>query len=120
MFRKLSGLLILSAAIPAEAHAANFALITTPPTMLSVIILLAAGVGLVICAQVWGSVKGGHMGRVWLLFLIGLSLLLVNRAIALITDLQIASMPDFLAPAILALMAGVFVYGMFEAKRIFG
>lgn len=120
MFRKLSGLLILSLAIPAKAQAANFALITAPPTMLSVIILLAAGVGLVVCAQVWSAVKGGQMSRVWLLFLIALSLLLVNRAIALVQDFQIATMPDFLAPAILALMAGVFVYGMFEAKRIFG
>lgn len=120
MFRKLSCLMILAATIPAEAHAANFAVITAPPTMLSLLVLFAAGAGLVICAQVWSSVKGGHMGRVWQLFLIGLLLLLVNRVIALLQDFQIAAMPEFLAPAVLALMAGVFVYGMLEAKRIFG
>lgn len=119
MFRKLSCLLIL-AAVPAEANAANFAVITAPPTMLSVIILLAAGAGLVICSQVWSSVKGGQMGRVWQMFLIGLLLLVMNRVVALLTDFQIAAVPEFVAPMVLALMAGVFVYGMIEAKRIFG
>jgi len=120
MFRKLSVLVVLAAAVPAKAQAANFAVITAPPVMLSVLVLFAAAVGLVFCSQVWSSVRGGSLSRIWQLFMVGLLLLLINRAIALVNDFQIAMMPEFLAPAILALMAGVFVYGMLEAKRVFG
>ena len=120
MFRKLCGLLILAAAVPVEAHAANFAVITAPPTFLSILVFLAAGAGAVVCSQVWSSVKGGNLGRVWQMFMIGLVLLVINRAIALLQDFQIAVLPEFLAPAILVLMVGAIVYGMFEAKRLLG
>jgi hypothetical protein len=120
MIRRFLSLLILAAAVPAQAQAANFAVITAPPTALSVIILIAAAVALFFCSQVWSSVKGGQLSRIWQLFMIGLLLLVINRALSLLNDFQIAMMPEFLAPAVMAMMAGAFVYGMMEAKRVFG
>ena len=118
MIRKYVCLAVLAAVWPIQAQAANFAVITTPPTMLSVLILFCAGAGLVICSQVWSVVRGGLMERVWQMFMIGFLLLLLSRLVSLLADFEMVLLPEFLAPAFTVLMAGAFVYGLIEAKRV--
>jgi hypothetical protein len=120
MLRKISFLAILALALPFKAEAANFAVITAPPTMLSVLVLLFAGAGVVVCSQVWGSVKGGRLGKVWQLFMIGFMLLLMSRLAELAGTFEIVMLPELVTPGLMVVMTGVFVYGLLEAKKVLG
>ncbi len=120
MLRKISFLAILALALPFNADAANFAVITAPPTMLSVLVLLFAGAGVFVCSQVWGAVKGGRLGKVWQMFMIGFVLLLLSRMAQLAHTFEMVMLPELITPALMVVMAGVFVYGLIEAKRVLG
>lgn len=120
MMRKLSLLGLLALALPLQASAANFAVITAPPTMLSVLVMIFAGAGVFVCSQVWGSVKGGRLGKVWQLFMIGFLLLLMSRLAELAGTFELVALPEIIIPALMVVMIGVFVYGLLEAKRVLG
>ncbi len=117
--RKYSIMLALVlVAAAGEAHAANLAVITSPPTFLSVFALLAACAGLAFCLQVMSLVKGGLFSRIWQMFVIGFVLLALSQAAVLLVHFEIMLLPGFVVPALMLLMTAVFSYGIIEAKRI--
>ena len=120
MLRKFSFLAFLTLALPLKASAANFAVITAPPTMLSILVLIFAGAGVVVCSQVWSSVKGGRLGKVWQLFMVGFALLLLSRLAELAATFEMVMVPELVTPALMVVMTGLFVYGLLEAKRVLG
>lgn len=114
----LSTLLVVAGA--GETHAANFAVITSPPNVLNVLVLLFAGACLAICLQVVSLVKGGLFSKIWQLFSIGFILLAISQLLSLLTVMEVVVIPVFVAPALMVVMAGLFLYGILEAKRILG
>ena len=101
-----------------SAQAANLAVITSPPTFLSVFALLVSCAGLAFCFQVVSLVKGGLFSRIWQLFVIGFALLALSQVSVLLNHFELMVVPGFVLPALLLAMAGVFSYGIIEAKRI--
>ncbi|MDF1545811.1 MAG: hypothetical protein P1R58_12020 [bacterium] len=103
-----------------SVHAANFAVITSPPTILNVLVLVAS-VGCVAgCFKVAELVKGGLFSKSWQLFLAGFGMLVVSQIASLCVTFEILALPSFIVPGILTLMAGLFLYALYEARRILG
>ena len=105
-------------AATANAQAANLAVITSPPTILNILVLLFACACLFLCSQVLGLVKGGQLSKIWQMFLLGFTLLAFSQIASLLHTFEILAVPGFVVPVLMALMVGLFMYGMYETKRI--
>jgi hypothetical protein len=101
-----------------QAQAANLAVITSPPTFLCAFALLVACAGLAFCLQVLSLVKGGLFSRIWQVFVLGFVLLALSQTAVLLGNFEILTLPAYVVPALMLLMAGLFTYGIMEAKRI--
>ena len=100
-----------------NVHAANFAVITQPPTMLSAVVFLV-GVGcLVGTLKVLSLLKGGLLFKSWQIFMAAFIVLVLSQATNLINDFELFLMPTFAVPALLLLALGLFLYGVFETKK---
>ena len=110
------GLLMILAPMT-RAEAANLAVITNPPTMINALIF----VGAVICAggafKVFSLVRGGRMSRCWQMFFGGFALLAAAEIIMVLQALEIVFLPEVVVPGLLALMAGLFLFGILDVKR---
>ena len=114
----LPALLVLAGA--GSAQAANFAVITSPPTLMNFLILIAAVVCLTGSLKVVELIRGGLLSKSWQLFLGGFAVLVLAQLVTLANSLEIVNLPSFVVPALLILMAGLFLYGVHEAKRTLG
>lgn len=100
-----------------NAHAANFAVITQTPTMLSAIVFLV-GIGcLVGSLKILSLIKGGLLFKSWQIFLSAFIVLIISQAANLINDIEIFILPSFVVPALLLLAIGLFMLGVFETKK---
>lgn len=113
----LLGALILCASA-GRAEAANLAVITSPPTLLDVLILAFA----VACAgatfKVLTLVRGGQLSKSWQFFVAGFGVLGLCQLAKLAGALEIITLPTFVVPACLAVMTGLFLFGIIETKRV--
>lgn len=100
-----------------RTEAANFAVITAPPTMLNLGVLILALAALVIGVQLVGAVRGGALSRPWQIMVGGFVLLALSQVATLLHTFEIVLLPTWVAPALMVLWAGVFFYGLFETKR---
>jgi apolipoprotein N-acyltransferase len=100
-----------------NAHAANLAVITSAPTLLHTVVLACAVVCAVGSFKVLDAVRGGMLGRTWLMFFIGFVVLGLSQLTWLIEALQIGGMPSFVAPLLLIAAVGLFAYGIRETRR---
>lgn len=108
------GLLLLGSS---NAHAANFAVITSPPTMLSAIVFLV-GVGcLVGSVKILSLLRGGLLFKSWQIFLTAFITLVISQVANLIHDFEIFILPTFVVPSLLLLAIGLFMFGVFETKK---
>lgn len=105
-------------ATTSSTQAANFAVITNPPTMLNILVFLFACACLFLCSQVLGLVKGGQLSKSWQMFLLGFTLLALSQIASLLQTFEIMAVPGFVVPVMMVLMVGLFLYGMYETKRI--
>lgn len=103
-----------------SAQAANLAVITSPPTLLNLVLLGLAVACIVFSLKVLNLIRGGHLGKCWQLFIGGFLLLGVSQLAMLFNVLEIVSLPEFVAPALMAAMAGMFCYGVIEMRRTLG
>lgn len=112
----LFGILIVLTA-GSRAEAANLAVMTTPPTMLSMVILVFG----VVCAggawRVLSAVRGGQMSRCWNFFVAAFGLLVVTQLLNVLGAIEVLALPGFVLPACLAAMTGLFLLGVLEAKK---
>jgi predicted membrane channel-forming protein YqfA (hemolysin III family) len=104
-------------AICDSAHAANFAMITSPPTMFSFFVLVIAGFCLFGSFQVLNQVKGGMLSRSWQMFFLGFALLAISQLLNIGNAMEFFSISAMVVPGLLVLMAGVFAYGVYTARR---
>ena len=107
------GLLLLGG----NAHAANFAVITQPPTLLSLIVLIA-GVGCLFgSVKILSLVRGGLLFKSWQIFLTAFIVLSISQLANLVNNFEIFILPSFVVPALLVLTFGLFLLGVFETKK---
>ncbi len=111
----IAGLLML---LSPAVHAANLAVITHPPTILNILVLVGAIAGLFGAFKVAELVRGGLLKKPWQLFIIGFVVLVLTQAAWLLQAFEIIMLPSFVVPMMLVLMVGLFAYGVFEARRI--
>lgn len=109
--------LILTAALAAPAHAANFAVIATPPTALS-LVLVGVAVGCLLgSVKVMGLIRGGQLTRGWQMFVFAFAALALGQFVSVLKDLELVRIPGFIVPALLVVMAGLFLYGVYQTRR---
>jgi hypothetical protein len=116
--RKILGLSVLSIlATSSEATAANLAVITSPPTMLKFVVFGVAIGCLVGSVKLLSVLKGGLLFKSWQIIMFGFGVLAVSQLAALLSDFEVVNVPDFVSPALWVVVCGLFLYGIFEAKR---
>ena len=101
-----------------NAHATNLAVISQPPTILNLVVLVIACVATLVCIQVSGAVKGGQLSRAWQMFMTGFGVLALSQIAMLLDTFEIVALPLWIAPLLMAVCLGLLAYGVFEAKRI--
>lgn len=100
-----------------SAEAANIAVITSPPTLLKLVVFGIAIGCLVFSLKVVSVLKGGLLSRAWQVFMIGFGVLALGQLAALMGDMEFFNLPSFVTPALWAVTTGLFFYGVFETKR---
>jgi hypothetical protein len=103
-----------------SAHAANFAAIITPPGFLSIIIAAAAVASTLGCWKVFSLVKGGFLGKSWLMFTGACALFGLSQILHFFTVLELFYLPSFVVPLLLAVSAGLLLYGVVETRKTLG
>ena len=104
--------------LAASAHADEVAVIANPPTFFTFAIFAGACACIAVCFQVLMLVRGGQLSRSWQLFLAGFCVLGVSQLGMILHNFGVISMPSWLVPTLLAVMAGVFFWGLYETKRM--
>lgn len=116
--KKLSILSLLFILISAgDSVAANFAVITSPPTMLNMVVLFVAVGCLVGSFKILELLKGGQLFKCWQLFILGFVTLVFSQAGILLRDFEILAIPSYVVPALLVITIGSFLMGVFETKK---
>lgn len=113
----LIGTSLLVMGLADRTEAANFAVITAPPTILNLGVLILALAAVVIGMQLLGVVKGGLLSRPWQIMVGGFVVLALGQTATLLQTFEIVLLPTWVAPSLMVLWAGVFFYGLFETKR---
>jgi hypothetical protein len=112
--------LLLLTGASTEAHAANIAVLFTAPNLFNIVVLGLAVVGTVGSFKVYSLVRGGGLSRSWLFFAGGFVVLGLSQLLFLLDVTEVAELPSFVAPAVVAVAAGLILYGIWDAKRILG
>ncbi len=105
-------------ALAGRAEAANFAVITSPPTILNLAVMFLGVAGVVVGIQLINILKGGFLSRAWQIFVAGFAVVILAQLAILLPTFEIIDLPAWVAPGLTVLWAGVFFYGIFETKRI--
>ncbi len=113
----VTGLFLL---LSPPANAANLAVITNPPTIFSLLVLIVAVAGLVGAFKVADLVRGGLMSKSWQMFIVGFVVLALAQVASLLQAFEILALPSFVVPMMFVVMVGMFAYGVHEAKRTLG
>lgn len=116
--KKIILTVVFFTAVTADAQAANLAVITSPPTILNILVFLFACACLFVCSQVLGLVKGGQLSKSWQMFLLGFTVLAISQIASLLETFEVLALPGFVVPIMMVVMVGLFLYGMYETKRI--
>jgi hypothetical protein len=107
-----------SVLVSGNAHAANLAVITSPPTILNLVIFLLACAGAVVGLQLLGVLKGGQLSKAWQIFVAGFAILALCQVSILLQTFEVLALPVWVSPALAVIWAGVFFYGVFETRRV--
>jgi hypothetical protein len=112
-------LLLIAGSAMAQANT-PVAMAPSQPLLMT-ILLLAAAVGcIVFCVQVFTVVRGGQLSRSWLVFAGGFLLLASSQVLVLLTGFGVIVNNTWVVPGLLAAMTGLFLWGLYETKRVLG
>ena len=111
------GTSLLVLGLAGRTEAANFAVITAPPTLLNLGVLVLSMGAVVIGLQLLGVVRGGLLSRPWQIMVGGFVVLALGQIATLVQTFEIIALPIWVVPGFMVLWAGVFFYGLFETKR---
>jgi hypothetical protein len=110
--------LVLTLGFTGNAQAANFAVITAPPTILNLLVLGLGVAGIAIGFQVMKVLKGGFLSRAWQIFVAGFAVLVLAQVSVLLPTFEIVALPSWVSPGLTVLWVGTLFYGVFETKRV--
>ncbi len=117
--RKILGLSLLSVLFTgSQAYAANFAVIASPPTLLKFVVFGVVVGCLMASIKLLGVLKGGLLFKSWQIFMFAFAVLGLSQLAAVLSDFEVFVLPEFVAPALWVVVCGLFLYGIFEAKKI--
>lgn len=102
------------------AHAANVAVIATPPTLLDTLVLGLAIFATVTSMKVFDLVRGGLLSRSWQLFAGGFAALALAQLLRILNAMEILSLPSFVVPAVVMIMIGLFIMGVIQTRKTLG
>ncbi len=115
--KKNSLILSLLLLCTGNANAANFAVISQPPTILSLVVFIV-GIGCLLgSVKILSLLRGGLLFKSWQIFLTAFIVLVISQAANLVNDFEILLLPTFVVPALLLLTIGLFLVGVFETKK---
>ena len=120
MRKSIAIIFLLIVAVAERAEAANFAVITNPPTILNLLIFVFSIICIVFGYQVLSLVKGGFLSKGWRLLVGGFALMAAGQMIYLLEAFEVAVLPELIAPAIMVASVGLFFFGLFETKKVLG
>jgi len=83
-------------------------------------ILIVAGICIFGALKVLALVRGGLLSKSWQMFIGGFSALAFSQLLLILNAMDVINLPSFVVPACLMLMSGLFLWGIFETKRILG
>lgn len=118
--RTLAISIFAAVTLSGNAHAANFAVITRPPTIMNLVVMLLGVAGIVISFQLMKSLRGGIMVKAWQVFVAGFAVLVLGQISILLQVFEVATLPNWVSPGLMVVWAGTFFYGAFEVKRVLG
>lgn len=110
-------MILSSFILSANAYAANFAVITSPPTILSILIFVVSLGCLFGVVRILSLVKGGYLSKSWQLFMSSFIILALSQFVNLLNVFEILAVPSFMVPALLVITTGLFLFAIFETKR---
>ncbi|MFQ5499975.1 MAG: hypothetical protein ACE5FH_09910 [Candidatus Zixiibacteriota bacterium] len=111
----LIGLLVL--AVGEQAHAANLAMIASPPTAMNLVVLIVFGASVAGGVKVLSAVRGGQLSKSWQLFVMGFFVMGLSQLAVICHSLELLELPEFVTPALLLVSAALFLYGVLETRR---
>lgn len=103
-----------------NAQAANLALITSPPTMINMLVLFLACAASIVCLRVLSSVRGGYLSRSWQVFLGAFAALALSQLSILFQTLEIIALPIWVSPVLLLVFVAASLYAVMDTKRVLG
>jgi hypothetical protein len=109
--------LALIGLLPETSQAADFALLLTVPAIVNQVVLIAAIASLLVAFRVYTLVKGGLLAKSWQMFVVGLLCLAIAQIFALAETAGYFSAPEWLRPMTFLCMAGLWLYGLLQARR---
>jgi hypothetical protein len=84
------------------------------------ILLACSVVGLLWALKVLSLVRGGLMSKSWQMFLLGFIFLGVAQIISLMVDINIVAFPEFVSTLFYMLMAGTWLVGLHQTRKVLG
>ena len=120
MRRTLALTALVCAGWAGDVHAANLAVIKSPPTILDLVVLLFAFAAIAVGYQLLNSLKGGYLSKSWQLFIGGFGVVALSQIAKLLHTFEIVLLPEWIAPMLLVAGVGVLFYGVFQTRRILG
>ncbi len=118
MNKKTTFVILLFSLAAGRAEAANFAVITSPPTLLHLVILAVAVACVGTALKVLALVRGGQLSKSWQYLLAGFSVLALCQLVIIAGALEVIMLPHFVVPVCLVVMSILFLVGIIETKRV--
>lgn len=112
----LLGLLAVS---PASANTGSGGIFTAS-VFFNLVLLGGAVVGLLWALQILDLVKGGLMSKSWQMFLLGFVSLALAQLLVLIQRLNFVAIPDFVSSFFYVIMAGTWLAGLYQTRKVLG
>ncbi len=109
---------MITLALASKSQAANFALLTTSPALLNMLSFLVAGACLFGCYKIYDLVRGGYLSKGWKIFIGGFSAFVLSQLSYFLNILEIVALPDYLVPTLVLCSLGLFLYGIFEVRKV--
>ena len=114
--------LLIATLLPAMARAQEVqqpvaVVIATPPLLVTIVLLVCACACVAFSIQVFSLIRGGQLGRSWLMLTFGFIILALSQVATLLVGFGVFQQNRYLIPVLFVAMAGLFIYGLYEAKR---
>jgi len=89
-------------------------------SLFNLILLACSVVGLLWALKVLSLVRGGLMSKSWQMFLLGFIFLGIAQIISLMVDINIVAFPEFVSTLFYMLMAGTWLAGLHQTRKVLG